>query len=65
MNKDQVKGAARKTAGKIQRKAGTAASSRKHEIKGGTRELAGKVQRAYGDAREDAEKSRERNQGRA
>jgi uncharacterized protein YjbJ (UPF0337 family) len=50
--------------GKIQRKAGTAASSRKHEIKGGAKEVAGKVQRAYGDAKEDVKESRERNQGR-
>jgi uncharacterized protein YjbJ (UPF0337 family) len=64
MNKDQVKGAAKEAAGKIQRKAGTAASSRKHEIKGGAKEVAGKVQRAYGDAKEDAKESRERNQGR-
>jgi uncharacterized protein YjbJ (UPF0337 family) len=64
MNKDQVKGAAKEAAGKIQRKAGTAASSRKHEIKGVAKEVAGKVQRAYGDAKEDAKESRERNQGR-
>jgi uncharacterized protein YjbJ (UPF0337 family) len=64
MNKDQVKGAAKEAAGKIQRKAGTAASSRKHEIKGGAKEVAGKVQRAYGDAKEDVKESRERNQGR-
>jgi uncharacterized protein YjbJ (UPF0337 family) len=64
MNKDQVKGAARETAGKIQRKAGTAASSRKHEIKGGAKELTGKAQRAYGDAKEDVRESRDRHQGR-
>lgn len=54
MNKHQVKGAAKEAAGKIQRKAGTAASSRKHEIKGGARELAGKTQKAYGNAKESA-----------
>jgi uncharacterized protein YjbJ (UPF0337 family) len=64
MNKDQAKGSAKETAGKIQRKAGTAASSRKHEIKGGAKELAGKAQRAYGNAKEDAGESRRRNQGR-
>jgi len=54
MNKHQVKGAVREVAGKTQRKAGTAASSREHEIKGGARELAGKTQRAYGDMKEKA-----------
>lgn len=65
MNKHQVKGAAKEAAGKVQRKAGTALSSRKHEIKGGATELAGKAQRAYGDAKDRAEKSRARQQGRA
>ncbi len=64
MNKHQVKGAAKEAAGKIQRKVGTAASSRKHEIKGGAKELAGKTQRAFGDAKDRAEKSRDRNQAR-
>lgn len=65
MNKHQAKGAAKEAAGKIQRKAGTAASSRKHEIKGGARELAGKAQRAYGNAKESAGKSRGREHSRA
>lgn len=64
MNKHQVKGAAKEAAGKIQRKAGTAVSSRKHEIKGGAKELAGKAQRAYGDAKDRTEKSRDRSQAR-
>jgi uncharacterized protein YjbJ (UPF0337 family) len=61
MNKHQVKGAAKEVAGKVQRKAGTATSSRKHEIKGGARELAGKAQRAYGNAKESS-RSRTREQ---
>jgi uncharacterized protein YjbJ (UPF0337 family) len=60
MNKHQVKGSAKEAAGKIQRKAGTAVSSRKHEIKGGAKELAGKAQRAYGNAKDDAARSRSR-----
>lgn len=64
MNKHQVEGTAKEAAGKIQRKAGTAVSSRKHEIKGGAKELAGKAQRAYGDAKDRAEKSRARSQAR-
>ena len=64
MNKHQVKGAAKEAAGKLQRKAGTAASSRKQEIKGGAKELAGKTQRAYGNAKAGAERSRARSQAR-
>jgi uncharacterized protein YjbJ (UPF0337 family) len=64
MNKHQVKGAAREAAGKMQRKAGTAASSRKHEIKGGAKELAGKTQRAYGNAKAGADRARARSQAR-
>ncbi len=64
MNKHQVTGAAKEAAGKVQRKAGTAASSREHEIKGGARELAGKAERAYGDVKDKAEKSA-RQSGRA
>lgn len=65
MNKQQVKGAAKEAAGKIQRKAGTAASSREHEIKGGARELAGKAQRAYGDAKEGTRSRTREHSGRA
>jgi uncharacterized protein YjbJ (UPF0337 family) len=65
MNKHQIKGAAKQAVGKVQRKTGTALSSRKHEIKGGITELAGKAQRAYGNAKEDAMKSRARQYSRA
>jgi uncharacterized protein YjbJ (UPF0337 family) len=65
MNKHQIKGTGTAAAGKIQRKAGTAVSSRKHEIKGGAKELVGKAQLAYGNAKEDAKKSRARQTGRA
>lgn len=60
MNKHQAKGAAKEAAGKIQRKAGTAASSREHELKGGAREIAGKTERAFGDIKEKADRSRSR-----
>lgn len=62
MNKHQVEGAAKETAGKVQRTMGTVISSRKHEIKGAATEIAGKVQRKYGDLKDDAEKSRERDE---
>jgi uncharacterized protein YjbJ (UPF0337 family) len=51
MNKDQVKGATRKVAGKVQKKAGKAVGSKKTEAKGLLRELAGAFQQGYGDGR--------------
>lgn len=51
MNKDQVKGATRKVAGKVQKTAGKAVGSRKTEAKGLLREIAGAFQQGYGDGR--------------
>ena len=61
MNRDQVKGTAKKVAGKVQEKAGKLVGSRKQEAKGLARQAAGKIQKSVGDAREfvkDANKSR-------
>lgn len=52
MNKDQVKGAAKEVAGKVQKKTGEAIGSTEQELKGMARETAGKVQKNLGDARE-------------
>ena len=52
MNKDQVKGAAKEVAGKVQRKAGELVGSPEHQAKGAAREVAGKVQGRVGDAKE-------------
>lgn len=52
MNKDQVKGAAKEVAGKVQRKAGDLVDSPEHQAKGAAREVAGKVQGRVGDAKE-------------
>ena len=52
MNKDQVKGAAKDAAGKMQEKAGEAVGSDKNQAKGLVKQVEGKVQKAYGDAKE-------------
>ena len=51
MNRDQVKGAGKEIAGKIEKNVGRATGSEKTEVKGAAREATGKVQKAFGDAR--------------
>jgi uncharacterized protein YjbJ (UPF0337 family) len=62
MNKDQIKGAAKEVAGKVQRTLGDAVDSPTHEAKGLAREAEGKLQKGVGNAREAAkdEAARER-----
>lgn len=52
MNSDQVKGAAKDVAGKVQRKVGEATGSTEHQVKGAARQVEGKTQKAYGDIKE-------------
>ena len=52
MNKDQVKGAMKDAAGKLQEQVGKAIGSRKQQAKGLTKQAAGKVQKAYGDVKQ-------------
>ncbi len=52
MNKDQVKGAVKDAAGKVQEKAGEAVGSEKQQGKGLLKQGEGKVQKAYGDVKE-------------
>ncbi|HEY3699851.1 MAG TPA: CsbD family protein [Spongiibacteraceae bacterium] len=52
MNKDQVKGSIKETAGKAQQQLGKATGSAKQQAKGLERELEGKGQKAYGNAKE-------------
>lgn len=52
MNKDQVKGAAKEVAGKVQKSVGRAVDSPSQEAKGLAREAEGQVQKAVGDGRE-------------
>jgi len=63
MNKDQVKGAAKEVAGKVQKNTGDAIGSTEQQAKGMAKEAEGKVQKNLGDAREtlkDAGKDRDR-----
>jgi uncharacterized protein YjbJ (UPF0337 family) len=54
MNKDQIKGAAKDVAGKVQRKTGEALGSTEQEAKGLARQAEGKLQKGLGDAKEAA-----------
>ena len=60
MNRDQVKGAVKDAAGKVQRKAGEALGSPKHEARGAAKQVEGKAQKTLGNAREAVKGSRDR-----
>ena len=60
MNKEQIKGAAKDLAGKVQEEAGKLVGSKEQQAKGLGKQIAGKAEKAYGDAKEvvkDATKS--------
>lgn len=52
MNKDQVKGAATKAAGKVQQKVGEATGSEEQQAKGAGKQVKGSARKSVGDARE-------------
>jgi uncharacterized protein YjbJ (UPF0337 family) len=52
MNKDQVKGAVKDAAGKVQEQVGVATGSTDQQDKGVVKQVEGKVQKAYGDVKE-------------
>lgn len=52
MNKDQVKGAVKDVAGKVQQKTGEAIGSTSQQVKGLAKQGEGKVQKNVGDAKE-------------
>jgi uncharacterized protein YjbJ (UPF0337 family) len=52
MNKDQVKGAVKEAAGKVQQKTGQILGSSDQEAKGLATKLEGKAQKKVGDTRE-------------
>lgn len=52
MNKDQVKGAVKEAAGKVQQKTGKIIGSPEQEAKGLATKIEGKVQKKVGDAKE-------------
>lgn len=63
MNSNQVKGAAKEAAGKIQKNFGDAIDSPSQEIKGTAREVEGKIQKSIGHAQEQAEDRAKNQQG--
>ena len=56
MNKDQVKGAAKEAAGKVQREAGKAVGNDRQAAKGAARQSEGKAQGAVGDLKDAGRK---------
>ncbi len=52
MNKDQVKGATKQVAGKVQEKAGELVGNKDQQAKGLVKQVEGNVQKNYGDAKE-------------
>lgn len=52
MNKDQVKGALKDAAGKVQEKTGELIDSPEQQGKGIRKQVEGKVQKNYGDVKE-------------
>jgi uncharacterized protein YjbJ (UPF0337 family) len=52
MNKDQVKGAVKDAAGKVQQKTGQLMGSTGQQVKGLLKQAEGKVQKSVGDAKE-------------
>ena len=56
MNSNQIKGAVKDAAGKVQRKVGEATGNGTQEAKGAARQMAGKTQKAVGDVQEAVKK---------
>lgn len=52
MNKDQVKGAVKNIAGKVQEEAGKLAGNKEQQVKGLNRQITGQAQQDYGNAKE-------------
>lgn len=52
MNTDQVKGALKEVAGKVQQKTGELIDSPEQQAKGAAKQVEGNVQKSYGDAKE-------------
>ena len=52
MNKNQIKGAAKDVAGKVQKEVGKLVGSNEQQAKGFSKQVSGKAEKAYGDAKE-------------
>jgi len=57
MNRNQVKGAAKNVAGKIQQKAGELTGSKTQQAKGVARQVAGKLQKGVGNVEQAFDKA--------
>ena len=53
MNTDQIKGALKEVAGKVQQKTGEVLDSPEQQVKGAAKQVEGTVQKNYGDAKEN------------
>ncbi|AVS67042.1 CsbD family protein [Paracidovorax avenae] len=53
MNTDQIKGAVKEAAGKVQQKTGEVFNSPEQQAKGIAKQVEGNVQKNYGDAKEN------------
>lgn len=52
MNKNQIKGAVKDVAGKVQKEAGILSGSKEQQVKGLNKQISGKAEKAYGDAKD-------------
>lgn len=52
MNKNQVEGTIKKSAGKIQQKVGEATGSNSQQVKGAAKQLEGNIQKGLGDTQQ-------------
>lgn len=52
MNSDQIKGVAKKVAGKVQQESGKLVGSKKQQVKGAAKQVEGSMQEALGNIKE-------------
>jgi uncharacterized protein YjbJ (UPF0337 family) len=57
MNRDQVKGAAKNVAGKVQEKVGQLTGNKTQQAKGAARQAEGKVQKGAGNVEQSLDKA--------
>jgi uncharacterized protein YjbJ (UPF0337 family) len=55
MNKDQIKGAAKDIAGKVQEQAGKLLGSEEQQFKGRSKQISGRIQKGIGNAKQSVE----------
>lgn len=55
MNKNQIEGTIKKTAGKIQQKVGEATGSSSQQVKGAAKQIEGRFQKGVGDTQQSVD----------